>query len=96
MGNFLTTAKDSIIFTAKKDQTVTLNLWNRSEGTEPQSGWVQGLNVRSSTEVFNDNDIMDNAAPNEHPDTVHEIYLKSGQSIYAWCSKDNTIEYKVE
>lgn len=92
----LSTIPQSIIYTATKAETVTLNLWNHFTGVTPgcvEAGDVQGLNVKSDSQVFNNNDCMVMGTPSEDADTVHVIALNKGENIYAWCSIDNAVEY---
>lgn len=86
--SFIST-EPTTIFKASKDQTVTLHLWNRTKGE------VMGLTIKGGEVFYNANSTMVEPAPNENPDTVHEIPLKKGEQITASCSKENAIEYKI-
>lgn len=89
MKTFIPTKK-SILYTASKDETVTLEMWNRTDHN------IEKLFVSAGTELLNNNDTMGVGAPNDHPDTVHEIELLKGESIVARCAEANAIEYKIK
>lgn len=96
MKNFLSTTPDSIIYTASKDETVTLNYWNRHEDIHTDAGCISGLNTYTNSDVYDKDTTLSTASPTVSADRGHEIKLKAGESIYAWCSKENLIEYTVE
>lgn len=85
----LSTESNTVIYTAEKKQTVTLNLWNQTDSSIP------GLNIKSDSEVFVKNGLMDGASKNNNPDTGIEIPLEAGEKIYAWCSIENAVEYQI-
>lgn len=97
MKQYLTTNEEAVVYTAKKDETVTINFWHPifksiDEILGEETKVV--LSVKSATKTYNDNDPVC-GCDNEHPDTVHEIKLHAGESIYAWCSKENTVRFEM-
>lgn len=85
----LSTTRNAVIYTAQQNVTITLNLWNKSDAIVP------GLNVKSTQDVFNNNDTMDIGAPNGYADTIHVVELNEGEVLKAWCEVEGAVEYTI-
>lgn len=75
------------IYTATSDKNVVINIYNRLGKIVPN------LVVKTDYKYYNNYDVMAIGAPNNEPDTVHLIQLKSGESIKA-CA-EYPVEYEI-